>query len=37
MIEAMPKPKQFLRHPIQGFTNMMVHAREWIDVFESRK
>lgn len=35
MIEAMPKPKVFLRHPIKSFSNMMVHAREWLGVFES--
>ncbi len=34
MIEAMPKPKVFLRHPVKSFSNMMVHAREWLGVFE---
>lgn len=34
MIEAMPKPKVFLRHPIKSFSDMMVHAREWLGVFE---
>ena len=34
MIEAMPKPKVFLRHPVKSFSNMMVHAREWLVVFE---
>jgi len=35
MIEAMPKPRVFLRHPIRSFSNMMLHAREWLWVFES--
>ncbi len=35
MIEAMPKPRVFFRHPIKSFSNMMVHAREWLGVFES--
>lgn len=34
MIEAMPKPKTFLRHPVRSFSNMMIHAREWLGVFE---
>ncbi len=34
MIEAMPKPGVFLRHPVKSFSNMMVHAREWLGVFE---
>ena len=37
MIEAMPKPKKFLRHPIFSFSLMIVHAREWLDVFEGSK
>lgn len=36
MIEAMPKPKVFLRHPVKSFSNMMVHAREWLGVFENK-
>ena len=35
MIEAMPKPKYFLFHPIESFSNMMGHAKEWLEVFES--
>jgi hypothetical protein len=34
MIEAMPKPKYFLLHPFESFSNMMIHAREWLKVFE---
>jgi len=34
MIEAMPKPRTFLRHPVNSFSNMMIHAREWLGVFE---
>ena len=34
MIEAMPKPQVFLRHPAKSFSNMMVHAREWLGVFD---
>lgn len=37
MIEAMPKPKYFLRHPIKSFSDMMVHAREWLSVFDNEK
>lgn len=37
MIEAMPKPKVFFRHPVKSFSNMMVHAREWLGVFERAK
>ncbi|MBN2175804.1 MAG: hypothetical protein JW731_16865 [Bacteroidales bacterium] len=33
MIEAMPKPKVFLRHPVISFSNMMIEAREWLEVF----
>ena len=35
MIEAMPRPKYFLRHPIKSFSNMMIYAREWLGVFET--
>ena len=35
MIEAMPKPKYFLRHPVKSFSDMMVYAREWLGVFET--
>lgn len=35
MIEAMPKPGYFLRHPVQSFSNMMVNAREWFKVFQT--
>ena len=34
MIDAMPKPKFFISHPIQGFSNMMAQAKEWLIVFE---
>ena len=34
MIEAMPKPKYFLCHPVNSFSDMMVYAREWLGVFE---
>ena len=33
MIEAMPNPKYFLRHPIESFSNMMACAGEWLEVF----
>ncbi|OQX72135.1 MAG: hypothetical protein B6D61_15010 [Bacteroidetes bacterium 4484_249] len=35
MIEAMPRPKYFLRHPANSFSDMMVYAREWLVVFET--
>lgn len=34
MIEAMPKPQFFLKHPIESFSKMMVHAREWLEIFQ---
>jgi hypothetical protein len=34
MIEAMPKPLYFLRHPINSFSEMMMQANEWLTVFE---
>ncbi len=34
MIEAMPKPSYFLRHPIDSFSEMMIQANEWLMVFE---
>ena len=34
MIEAMPKPQFFLQHPVKSFSNMMIHAREWLGVFD---
>ena len=34
MIEAMPNPKYFLLHPFESVSNMMIHAREWLIVFE---
>ncbi|MCB2219640.1 MAG: hypothetical protein KQI35_04530 [Bacteroidetes bacterium] len=37
MIEAMPSPQKLLRHPIQSFSKMMIHAREWLEVFENKK
>ncbi len=37
MIEAMPKPKYFLWHPAESFSNMMLHAREWLGIFEKEK
>jgi hypothetical protein len=37
MIEAMPKPRVFLLHPIRSFSGMMVNAREWLEVFEREK
>jgi len=36
MIDAMPKPKVFLQHPVSSFSNMMVYAREWLEVFERK-
>jgi hypothetical protein len=33
MIEAMPKPGYFLRHPVDSFSGMMVRANEWLKVF----
>ncbi|MCF8367524.1 MAG: hypothetical protein K9G76_00685 [Bacteroidales bacterium] len=36
MIEAMPRPKYFLLHPIESFSNMMKHAKEWLNVFEQK-
>ena len=33
MIESMPNPKYFLRHPIESFSNMMACAGEWLEVF----
>lgn len=33
MIEAMPKPGFFLRHPVESFSTMMQHASEWLKVF----
>ncbi len=37
IIEAMPKPRVILRHPINSFSIMMIHAREWLEVFEQKK
>jgi hypothetical protein len=34
MIEAMPKPRYFLRYPIRSFSAMMLQAKEWQGVFE---
>lgn len=34
MIEAMPKPVYFLKHPVSSFSTMIIHAREWLKVFE---
>ncbi len=34
MIEALPRPKIFLRHPVESFSGMMAHAREWLEIFE---
>ncbi len=36
MIEAMPKPKYFLRYPIRSFSAMMMQAKEWQKVFENK-
>lgn len=36
MIEAMPRPKYFFRHPVKSFSNMMIQAQEWLHVFEKR-
>lgn len=36
MIAAMPNPKRFLRHPVESFSTMMMHAREWLEVFETK-
>jgi hypothetical protein len=35
MIEAMPKPLYFLRHPVNSFSEMMMQANEWLTVFEN--
>jgi len=34
MIETMPKPGYFLHHPVNSFSNMMVKAEEWLEVFD---
>lgn len=34
MIHHLPVAKQFLRHPITSFSTMMIHADEWLKVFE---
>jgi len=36
MIEAMPRPKYFLRNPIRSFSAMMVQAKEWYQLFEKK-
>jgi hypothetical protein len=36
MIEAMPGPKYFFRHPFKSFSNMMLQAQEWLQVFEKK-
>ena len=36
MIEAMPKPKYFLRYPIRSLSSMMIQAKEWYQMFEKR-
>jgi hypothetical protein len=36
MIEAMPRPKCFLRYPIRSISNIMVQAKEWYQMFEIR-
>ena len=36
MIQAMPKPRYFLRYPIRSFSDMMVQAKEWQRVFENK-
>ncbi len=36
MIEAMPKPKYFLRYPLRSFSSMMIQAKEWYQMFEER-
>ena len=36
MIEAMPKPKYFLRNPLRSFSSMMIQAKEWYQMFEER-
>ncbi|MCB0807588.1 MAG: hypothetical protein KDC05_17470 [Bacteroidales bacterium] len=37
MIEAMPGPKKFLLHPVEGFSAMMVDAQHWLKVFTARQ
>jgi hypothetical protein len=37
MVAAMPTPGFFIRHPVDSFTQMMNHAREWLFVFETGK
>jgi hypothetical protein len=34
MIDAMPKPKVFLFHPFRSFSQMLLHAKQWLQVFE---
>lgn len=34
MIEAMPRPAVFLRHPIREFSNMLALATDWLITFE---
>lgn len=36
MIEALPKPKIFLRNPVRSFSIMMLQAKEWLVVFEKK-
>jgi hypothetical protein len=36
MIEAMPKPRQFFRHPVRSFGGMMLQAKQWLDTFERK-
>ena len=33
MIDAMPRPKYFLRHPVDSFSKMIAHADEWLGIF----
>jgi hypothetical protein len=37
MMDAMPGPRAFLRHPVHSFSLMVSHAREWLTVFEQQQ
>jgi hypothetical protein len=36
MIDAMPKPKYFIRYPIRSLSKMMIQAKEWQWIFEKK-
>jgi hypothetical protein len=35
MIEAMPRPAKFLRHPVRSFSNMLALGTNWLAVFQN--